>query len=63
MRRHGVENPYEQLKALTRGQAIDAATLSAFIDSLPLPADEKRRLAELTPASYTGLAARLARDI
>lgn len=63
MRRHGVENPYEQLKALTRGQAIDAATLSAFIDSLSLPADEKRRLAELTPASYTGLAARLARDI
>ena len=63
MRRHGVENPYEQLKALTRGQAIDAATLAAFIDSLPLPADEKRRLAALTPASYTGLAARLARDI
>ncbi|MFZ5493199.1 MAG: adenylosuccinate lyase [Pseudomonadota bacterium] len=63
MRRHGVENPYEQLKALTRGQAIDAATLSAFIDGLPLPADEKRRLMALTPASYTGLAARLARDI
>ena len=49
MRRHGVENPYEQLKALTRGQAIDAATLAAFIDGLPLPADEKRRLAALTP--------------
>ena len=63
MRRHGVENPYEQLKALTRGQAIDAATLAAFIDGLPLPADEKRRLAALTPATYTGLAAHLARDI
>ncbi len=63
MRRHGVENPYEQLKALTRGQAIDAATLAAFIDGLPLPADEKRRLAALTPARYTGLAAHLARDI
>ncbi len=63
MRRHGVENPYEQLKALTRGQAIDAATLAAFIDGLPLPSEDKRRLATLTPASYVGLAARLARDI
>jgi adenylosuccinate lyase len=63
MRRYGVENPYEQLKALTRGQAIDAATLAAFIEGLPLPADEKRRLAALTPASYTGLAAQLAKDV
>ncbi|WP_448507811.1 adenylosuccinate lyase [Immundisolibacter sp.] len=63
MRRYGVENPYEQLKALTRGQAIDAVTLAAFIDGLPVPADEKIRLAALTPATYTGLAARLARDI
>jgi adenylosuccinate lyase len=63
MRRYGVENPYEQLKALTRGQAIDAATLAAFIDGLPLPADEKRRLAALTPAAYTGLAAQLAKDV
>ncbi|MBC7162038.1 adenylosuccinate lyase [Immundisolibacter sp.] len=63
MRRHGVENPYEQLKALTRGQAIDAATLTAFIDNLPLPPAEKARLAALSPATYTGLAARLARDI
>jgi adenylosuccinate lyase len=63
MRRYGVENPYEQLKALTRGQAIDAVTLAAFIDGLPVPADEKIRLAALSPATYTGLAARLARDI
>ena len=63
MRRYGVENPYEQLKALTRGQAIDAVTLAAFIEGLPVPADEKIRLAALTPATYTGLAARLARDI
>ena len=63
MRRHGVENPYEQLKALTRGQAIDGKTLAAFIDTLPLPADEKRRLAALTPGTYTGLAELLARDI
>jgi len=63
MRRYGVANPYEQLKALTRGQAIDAVTLAAFIEGLPVPADEKIRLAALTPATYTGLAARLARDI
>ena len=63
MRRYGVENPYEQLKALTRGQAITAATLAAFIDTLPLPTPEKARLAALSPAAYTGLAARLARDI
>ncbi|WP_372722888.1 adenylosuccinate lyase [Immundisolibacter sp.] len=63
MRRHGVENPYEQLKALTRGQAITADALAGFIDSLPLPADEKARLAALTPANYIGLAAQLAREI
>jgi adenylosuccinate lyase len=38
-------------------------TLTAFIDGLPLPADEKRRLAALTPAAYTGLAAQLAKDV
>ena len=63
MRRHGVENPYEQLKALTRGQAITAQALREFVAQLPLPASERERLAALTPAAYTGLAARLARDI
>ena len=63
MRRHGLPNPYEQLKALTRGHGIDAAAMRAFIDGLDLPADAKARLRALTPAGYVGLAERLARDI
>jgi len=63
MRRHGLPEPYEQLKALTRGRTIDAAAMAQFIDSLGLPADEKARLRALTPASYTGLAANLAKRL
>jgi adenylosuccinate lyase len=62
MRRHGLPNPYEQLKALTRGQGIDATSMRAFIDGLDLPAEAKGRLLDMTPATYTGLAARLARE-
>ena len=62
MRRHGLPNPYEQLKALTRGQGISAESMRAFVASLELPADAKQRLLELTPARYTGLAERLAKD-
>jgi len=63
MRRHAVPEAYEQLKALTRGRRLDARTVAEFIDGLPLPPDEKRRLRELTPATYLGLAAKLARDV
>ena len=63
MRRHGLPNPYEQLKALTRGHGIDEAAMRGFIAGLDLPADAKQRLLDLTPAAYTGLAERLARDI
>jgi len=63
MRRYGVENAYEQLKTLTRGQRLDAATLEAFIAGLALPEDARRALKALTPATYTGLAEQLARDI
>jgi adenylosuccinate lyase len=64
MRRYGVPNPYEQLKALTRGRAgITRDSLHAFIDGLAIPADAKTRLKQLTPAGYTGLAADLARRI
>ncbi len=63
MRRYGLPEPYEQLKALTRGKGITRESLREFISSLELPADAKRRLLELTPASYTGLAAQLARDL
>ena len=63
MRRHGLPEPYEQLKALTRGRGITRETLQTFIASLALPDADKQRLLALTPATYTGLAARLARDI
>ena len=63
MRRYGVPEAYEQLKALTRGRRIDAAAIATFVDGLPLPDAEKARLKALTPATYVGLAARLARDV
>ena len=63
MRRHGVPNAYEKLKALSRGKRLDQAQLAAFIRGLPLPADAKKRLLALTPASYTGIAAKLAKLI
>lgn len=64
MRRYGVANPYEQLKALTRGKTgIDRTTLQQFIEQLDIPATERDRLLQLTPWGYTGLAAHLARDI
>jgi adenylosuccinate lyase len=64
MRRYGVANPYEQLKALTRGKAgMTRETLHAFIDGLAIPDAEKARLKTLSPASYTGKAAELAKQI
>jgi len=63
MRRHGLPNPYEQLKALTRGQGITAESMRAFVQGLELPADAKQRLLEMTPGSYTGLAEALAKKI
>ena len=63
MRRHGLPNPYEQLKALTRGQGITADSMRAFIAALDLPDADKARLLDMTPGRYTGLAERLAREI
>jgi len=63
MRRHGLANPYEQLKALTRGQGIDEAAMREFVASLDLPAAAKARLIALTPGSYVGVAEKLANDI
>jgi adenylosuccinate lyase len=61
MRRYGVPNPYEQLKALTRGvTGMTRESLHAFIDGLAIPADAKARLKALTPATYVGKAAELA---
>jgi adenylosuccinate lyase len=63
MRRHRLPDAYEQLKALTRGRAITREAIRGFVESLDIPADDKARLLALTPATYTGLAARLARDV
>jgi len=60
MRRYGIENAYEKLKALTRGEAITRETLHAFIATLELEESVKAQLLELTPANYTGLAHQLA---
>ena len=63
MRRYGIEQPYEKLKALTRGQRIDQAGMRAFIDGLDLPDGVKTALKAMTPASYIGNAAQQARNI
>jgi len=63
MRRHGLANPYEQLKELTRGKAITREAIAAFIDTLVLPEAERERLKAMTPGGYTGLAAELARRL
>ncbi|NGM87664.1 adenylosuccinate lyase [Parapusillimonas sp. SGNA-6] len=63
MRRYGLPQPYEQLKALTRGKGITQEALAEFIAGLDLPAEPKARLLALTPRTYTGLAARLAKEI
>ena len=62
MRRYGLPEPYEQLKALTRGREVTQELLQGFIADLDIPDSEKQRLRELTPATYTGLAAALARN-
>lgn len=64
MRRYGVENPYEQLKALTRGRtSITRETLAEFIRGLEIPDPAKQRLLAMTPAGYTGKAAELAKRL
>ncbi|MFY9316816.1 MAG: adenylosuccinate lyase [Burkholderiales bacterium] len=63
MRRHGVAGAYEKLKALARGKRLDRKQLAAFVRGLPIPAADRQRLLALTPATYTGLAARLAKRV
>jgi len=63
MRRYGIENPYEQLKALTRGKQITQAGLETYINELDLPAEARQILLALAPALYTGNAEHMARAI
>ncbi|MFZ5657601.1 MAG: adenylosuccinate lyase [Pseudomonadota bacterium] len=63
MRRYGLPQPYEQLKALTRGHGISEEAMRGFIAGLELPAEAKQRLVEMTPATYIGRAATLAREV
>jgi len=63
MRRYGIENPYEQLKELTRGKGISKEALREFIGGLAIPQAAKDRLLAMTPANYVGHAAKLAREI
>jgi adenylosuccinate lyase len=64
MKRYGIDDAYEQLKALTRGKAgMNRESLHAFVRGLAIPAAEKERLLALTPATYTGLAEQLAKRV
>ncbi|MCF6298751.1 MAG: hypothetical protein L3J01_02620 [Thiomicrorhabdus sp.] len=63
MRRYGIDNPYEKLKELTRGQRVNQASMRTFIESLDVPADAKERLLQMTPANYLGNAIEQARQI
>ncbi|MGB7347411.1 MAG: adenylosuccinate lyase [Pirellulaceae bacterium] len=62
MRRYGVDEPYEKLKALTRGQKITAEVLAEFVETLDIPAHAKQTMRDLTPANYIGNAAQQARS-
>jgi adenylosuccinate lyase len=63
MRVHGLEQPYERLKELTRGRRVDGPAMREFVRGLELPPEAESRLLELTPASYTGLASRLVKHL
>ena len=62
MRRYGLPEPYEQLKALTRGRGMTQQTIADFVNGLELPQEAKAYLLGLTPANYVGEASRLARQ-
>lgn len=63
MRRYGIENPYEKLKALTRGQRVTKEIMENFLESLDMPEEAKALLRGLTPATYIGRAVKFAKDI
>ena len=61
MRKVGMDRPYERLKELTRGRRVNAKIMKEFVQDLPLPKADKERLLKLTPATYVGIAAKLAK--
>ena len=63
MRRHGVEEPYEKLKELTRGKRLDKEGMQSFVRTLDIPDDAKALLLDLTPSNYIGLAPQLAQGL
>jgi adenylosuccinate lyase len=63
MRRYGVPEAYEKLKAISRGRRLDRGALTRFIRGLAIPPEAKKRLLALTPAKYTGLASELAKRV
>jgi adenylosuccinate lyase len=63
MRRHGVPEAYEKLKAISRGQRLGKEQIALFVKGLAIPPEAKKRLLALTPAKYTGLAAELAKRV
>jgi adenylosuccinate lyase len=62
MRRYGIAEPYEKLKALTRGRPVTKELMQEFIQALEIPGEARQRLLDLTPSAYTGAAAKLARS-
>ncbi|KKN06507.1 hypothetical protein LCGC14_1076660, partial [marine sediment metagenome] len=62
MRRYGIENPYEKLKDLTRGQRVNKTIMQEFIDGLDMPQEAKDKLKQLTPATYIGNAIEQAKN-
>ena len=63
MRRYGIDNPYEQLKELTRGKGISKDALREFVTTLAIPQDAKELLLAMTPSNYLGIAEKLAREV
>ena len=63
MRKVGMDHPYERLKELTRGRRVTAEIMKEFVKGLDLPKADKSRLLKLTPASYIGIAEKLARIV
>jgi adenylosuccinate lyase len=63
MRRYGIEKPYEKLKALTRGNTIDQATIKTFVEGLEMPDQAKAELITMLPSTYIGNAVEQAKKI